>query len=116
MTLASVTVSLRLIARLPLSTTLPVPMVPVVPPLPICKRAGTDRRGAGVGVGAGEGRGAGPDLGEGAGAADGTRDVKVVTAIEHEGTIVDEVARAQRARVPPLPICKVPALMVVVPV
>ena len=91
MTPPKVNVSVRLMAKVPLSTTLPT-MRARGAAVAELQRAGADRRAAGIGVGAGEDRGSGPDLGERAGAADHAGKGHRVAAVEDRARVVDDVA------------------------
>ena len=100
--------------QVPLSTTSPVEAARGAAVAEL-QGAGGDRRAAGIGVGAGERQRAGAALGElpvpVIDAGIGER----VAAIEDQRAVVDDVA-GDRPVVPPLPICRVPAVIVVLPV
>ena len=80
------------------------------------QRPGGDRRRPGVGVGAGEDGRSGAGIDQRAAAADGIGERHRVAAVEAERAVVDDRASAMLPVVPPLPICNVPALIVVAPV
>jgi len=115
MALAMVSAPVRLITRALLLIVLPVPSAPVAP-LPICKVPAEIVVVAAVAVGAGEGGRAGADLTERPGAGNGAGNRDCIGTIDRQGGVIGDRRDGQAAVVPPLPSCKVPAEIVVVPV
>ena len=112
---AKVTASLRLNTSAALSTMSPANAAGGAA-IADLQRAGADRRAAGIGVGAGEDQRAGPAWVSAPVPLITPPRSRVSLRLNTKRGVVGDVAEPTLPVVPPLPICSVPALIVVPPV